>query len=716
MRDVESTSRLPHPLGSPEHARVRAYLVDRLETLGLEVEVQTETIVERFPRYTLAARVHNIVARRPGLVGGDGAILLAAHYDTRPTTPGAGDDSSGIAVILELLRALEVEGRLDRDLVVLLSDGEELGLLGARAFVDQHRWAESVELVLNFEARGNSGASVMFETGFGNDALVRLFAESAPYPMASSLTYDVYRRMPNDTDFTVFKDAGWTGYNFAFIEGYSAYHTALDRADRLDPRSLQQEGANALALLRRLDGSDPQLSPKTAVYFNPIGDLFVVYSRATAILLLVVACVVWLAAAFLGSKRGWCTPGGLLHAFVLWLLVLVGAVVGAMFAWLLFRQLTPQLEAVPHGFHYASVPALGALLLIATGISSFLAARQLGPRSLFEIGLGTAAAWGLVSALVLAQLTGGSYLFVWPFLGFVAGHLVSIAIEREDPSSARVAGALGIAALPAALLVAPVLELMLHALTLQLAIVLLGVGAIGISPLLPQLAVLGRRLGVSWSGGLVLVGGLALAWIGFSSKQDRETPRANNILYVAETGEQQAAWWSFDREVDAWTSELLEEEGGLRTLPEILPLSRGAQALSGPAPWLEFMPPAAMVTRDERADGGRQVEVEVRSERGAETIHLRASATVPISRVAIDGQGVDVGEGGLPELHIVYFGAPPEGFRVEMELPGRWPVEATVGDQSYGLGPTGVMPRPDGLIPSSSWWTDSVFVVTEVLF
>src|SRR5205085_9205138 len=98
------------------------------------------------------------------------ALMLAAHYGSGPTGPGASEDAAGVASLLETLRALKSGPPLKNDLVVIFSDAEELGLVGAHAFADENPWMKDVALVLNFEARGSSGPSMMFETSDGNGA------------------------------------------------------------------------------------------------------------------------------------------------------------------------------------------------------------------------------------------------------------------------------------------------------------------------------------------------------------------------------------------------------------------------------------------------------------------------------------------------------------------------------------------------------------------
>src|SRR5205814_8205328 len=125
----------------------------------------------------------------------------------------------------EIARALKSTAPLEHDVILLIDDAEELGLVGAIAFCEQHRWAEDVGCVVNLEARGTSGPCFLFETSDENAALITLASQVPDHPSAWSASYEVYKRMPNDTDLTVFKRQGWLGYNLAFIRGMRHYHT-----------------------------------------------------------------------------------------------------------------------------------------------------------------------------------------------------------------------------------------------------------------------------------------------------------------------------------------------------------------------------------------------------------------------------------------------------------------------------------------------------------
>src|SRR5690606_34312805 len=218
------------------------------------------------------ARVHNVVARIEGRSPGP-AVLLAAHYDSVPAGPGASDDGVAVAAMLETARALLAGPRPERPVILLIDDGEELGLFGARAFCAEHPWARDVAAVLNFEARGTGGPSLMFETAGGDLDLLRRAASVLSRPMTGSAFAAVYRTMPNDTDLTVFRAHGLAGLNFAFLGGGRRYHTPLDDLAHADPGSMQHHGEQMLALTRALANGPPvDTSPdRCALFFDVLG-------------------------------------------------------------------------------------------------------------------------------------------------------------------------------------------------------------------------------------------------------------------------------------------------------------------------------------------------------------------------------------------------------------------------------------------------------------
>lgn len=272
----------PRPYASPGSRAARAYLVEQLTQLRFHVQLHEQPAIWG----AVDVRPVNVIARRNGSGQTGKAIMLAAHYDTVRTGAGASDDGAGVATVLTVAEILSQE-QLHNDLIILITDCEEMGLLGARTFIETHPWAKDIGVGLNFEARGASGPSIMYEAGIGNAQIVKHYAQVAPHPVTSSLAGEVYRFMPNKTDFTIFKSAGLQGLNFAYIGDYHHYHQPSDTIENLDQRSLWHHGAQALSLARRLGNIDLSTlaAENDAIYFSVLGAYVVRLPPLLAILL-----------------------------------------------------------------------------------------------------------------------------------------------------------------------------------------------------------------------------------------------------------------------------------------------------------------------------------------------------------------------------------------------------------------------------------------------
>src|SRR5215207_3823526 len=269
---VEQIAERPHAVGSAANAEVRNYLVGQLEGLGLRPTVQEATSARTKEGTASIARVHNIHARIPGSAP-TGHVVLVAHYDSVPRGPGAADDGAGVAAILEIARAITSGSPPRNDVDILLTDAEEPWLLGAQAFVRDDRLDPRRSVVLNLEARGTSGPVIMFESSTDNASVIPALA-SAQRPIAASGWEACYQLLSNDTDFTIFRDAGFAGMNFAFGDGSARYHTPEDSPANLDPASLQHMGATVLAATRHFADQDLGAQRGAALtYFSVLGEL-----------------------------------------------------------------------------------------------------------------------------------------------------------------------------------------------------------------------------------------------------------------------------------------------------------------------------------------------------------------------------------------------------------------------------------------------------------
>ncbi len=724
LHHVERLAAEPRPVGTAAHRRAREYLVEELSALGLEPRLQERTVVRRVaPERFLAARVVNVLARLPGTAS-SGALALVAHYDTRTQTFGAGDDASGIAAVLETLRAVAAGPRPANDVLVLFTDGEELGLLGARAFVEHHPWAADVAAVLNFEARGSRGAAIMFETGPGNAALVAELARSAPSPVATSLSTEVYRRMPNDTDFTPFREAGVAGLNFAFLDGVAAYHTRLDTAGRLSLASLQHLGTYGLALTRALGATDlGARSQEDSVYFNAPGVGLFVYRQRWALPLAAVAVLLTLVALGAVLARRLVSASGLglgVAAFA------AAAAAGGLAGWLLrylLKGLGSGLLRGPHGVPYdtgALTLGLALLAAAATALVVHLAARRASPAALAAGGV---LGWTLLAVAVSRLIPGASFLFLWPALAGALGLSAAAALARGGEIPAAGLATLALGPVVAAALFAPLVGLVVLALPLSMLAVPGAATALGVAPLAPVLALLGAR-GRVLVAGVIAVAAVAVLAAGVArSGYDAERPAIDHLLYVLDRDAGEATWLTPDESVDDWTAAWVGRDPEPVEPPRVLSLGVGT-ALGGPAEVIELPPPHAELVADSR-EGGRRLEVRVVSRRSAPVLRLDAETSVPIRAVEIEGERFELGSGspedreeGPGEVRIAFYGLPTEGARLAFELPDAWPLEVRMVDQSFGLPQPpsgGPGERPPGLMPGTSWRTDSTFVLASTL-
>ena len=317
MADVRELARRPHPVGSADHERVREVLRGRLEQLGLETSIQTGPIAPGSARYLRrmggdpeAANftATNLIGVLPGRDPALPAVALMVHYDTVPGSPGAADDSTGVAAVLESVRAIRARGPAERTLVVLLTDAEEIGLDGARAFWGGHPLRDRIGAVINLEARGGGGRAMMFQTGAGNAETIALFGRAGVRAdggvTSNSLAVFVYERMPNDTDFSVSKDRGVPGLNLAFIGRPEQYHAPSSTPEALDRGALQHIGSqtleNADALLRA------EVLPKRgadAVYADLFGRVILSHPPGAGWGLLALAVALLGAAAWRARSR-----------------------------------------------------------------------------------------------------------------------------------------------------------------------------------------------------------------------------------------------------------------------------------------------------------------------------------------------------------------------------------------------------------------------------
>ena len=356
LHHLKNISQKAHFTGSKEHKIVQNYIVNKLQELGFETEIQIQTAINK--KWIAATTTENILARFKGTTKGK-ALMLLSHYDSNPhASLGASDAGSGVVTILEGIRAYLAKNETPKnDIIILISDAEELGLLGAQAFVDEHKWAKDVGLVLNFEARGSGGPSYMLmETNGKNSKLLSEFLKAKPnFPAANSLMYSIYKKLPNDTDLTVFRqDANINGFNFAFIGDHFDYHTAQDSYERLDRETLLHQADYLTTSLQYFANSDLENlnSEEDYVYVNFPFLKLLTYPFAYVTPMLIIAIILFIVLLFFGFSMNKITIKGALKSFIPFLLSLVLCGLFSFYGWKLLQIIHPQYKDMLHGFTY----------------------------------------------------------------------------------------------------------------------------------------------------------------------------------------------------------------------------------------------------------------------------------------------------------------------------------------------------------------------------
>lgn len=442
-------SGIPHPTGSAANDAVRDRITDELTKYGYSPKVQAGFSCDE---YGTCADVNNVVARLDGTdinsaksTAADGAaadhsaVLLAAHYDSVVAGPGASDDGAGVAAVLEIARALKSRPPPRHSIILLIDDGEEGGLLGARVFVDQDPWAADVRAVVNIDARGSSGPSLMFETGSANEWVVRLYARSVHHPATSSIFYTAYKQLPNDTDFTVFKAAGYQGLNFANIGDVVHYHTPLDNLDNADPGTLQHHGDNALPAVLALANSDLVHPPQNEAVFFDVFEGGMIWWPATwtramalAAAILLIFQIVWL----FRTKR--LEPNAFVWGLFAWLeIVVVTGVLALILQWAIRRAGALPVNWVAHPLPLQI--AFWSLGFSAVVVVTLAAARRAGFWGLWS---GVWMWWALLSVLIAWNEPGISYVLLLPSLAAALAGLPFTLRRRETPGGAGFAAIL----------------------------------------------------------------------------------------------------------------------------------------------------------------------------------------------------------------------------------------------------------------------------------
>jgi hypothetical protein len=650
----------PHPVDSAGDDAVRSRLVAELQTMGLSPRVTDQWACNGDPRSRSlsCARVRNVVATI-GPAGGR-RLLLASHYDSTATGPGAADDGIGIASMLEVASILK-DRKPSRPVDFLFDEGEEAALLGAKAFLERDPLAGGVDSAINLEARGVTGPAIMFETSRPNGSAIRHFARSAVRPVANSMTADIYRLIPNSTDVSVFARRPWKILNFAIIGNETRYHSPGDTIAALDRRSLQHMGDQALAAAEELAAAPAEDRGGERLYADVLGRALVSFPLSLGVAV----------AAFLIGGFGWVglrRRGGLGRSIAAMLAALAGSS-ASVFA---LQTLIGWIRGGEYARAHPQVSGL-AIDVAALAVSLAMLLWLARPLARDRLRTGFWILFLLLGCLLAAVAPGVLIFFLAPPLVAIAG----VALERVRPGAERIAALLAWALLY--LTWAPLLYLGQVLLGFAGGAIFAAVSALILLPALielkPALVPLPRRALLGSTLAAALLAWLAVALAPAYSPDRKQLLR---IEYALEEGK--GRW-------------LLASDGGplpaaFASFGEPVKVPWSASRRRGSAaPALAAPTPAVETLSDRPAPGGRILTLRLRSN-GAEQIVLRGEPEAAMKAVRIGGSLARTGTSAAKDPYFVRcVGRSCDGAVVDLLVGGRVPLRLTVIGIRSGLPP-----------------------------
>ena len=555
MEYLKNMTETYHFVGTPYHEEVKKYIIGELNKMGLKTEVQTQFSYN--DKWHGATVNENILARIKGREKGK-ALMLLSHYDSAPfASRGASDDGVGVATILEGVRSYLSTGEKPKhDIIILISDGEEIGLNGAKAFVEHHPWVKDVGLVINFEARGSGGPSyTLMETNGGNKQMVKEFVKAHPnYPIANSFLYSVYKMLPNDTDLTMFREiADIEGYNFAFIDDFYDYHSKTDNYKNVDINTVQHQGDYLMSLLNYFSEKDLNdiKAKEDYVFFNfPIFNM-IYYPFSWVVPLFYIAFILMIILFFIGVKKGKIRIKKALISFIPFLIVLIISVLVSIFGWKFLLLIHPGYKDILQGFPYNGHYYIAGFVLLTILITFWTYRSFWKKMNLSEIMIAPTVFWLILSGVFAYKLQGASFLIIPLFLIIIV-YVIELFFDlRKDLKIAIYT----ILSLPALMIVSPFIDMFpvgLRMVSMPVSVLFTVLLFAIIFPVLKHLY-FRREMSIMTLIITILIFTMAEAESGF----DENHPKPNSLNYVYYADEGEAYWETYNHVLDPWLKNIL---------------------------------------------------------------------------------------------------------------------------------------------------------------
>lgn len=718
LNQVGIIAQKPHYVGSTNHELVANYLKLELNSIGLETSIQEGfTLNDK----GLLVKSKNILARIKG-TNNTKALLLLSHYDSAPHSfsKGASDDASGVATILEGVRAfLYSKHPQKNDIIILFSDAEELGLNGAALFVNQHPWAKDVGLVLNFEARGTSGPSYMLmETNKGNEALVKQFTKAKPsHPVSNSLMYSIYKMLPNDTDLTVFREQGnIQGFNFAFIDGHFNYHTQQDDIQHLNKTTLAHQGTYIMPLIKYFSNIDLSQTESTEdnVYFSaPFA--FISYPFSWVMPMTLIALGLLIIFIFVGKVKRIITFTEIFKGFVPLLGALITAGLVTFLGWKLVLEIYPQYSDLLNGFTYNGHAYIGAFVTLSIAICFAFYHHFSEAKITMNHFVAPLLLWIVINGFLANSLTGAGFLIIPVYFGIL---LFGIFVFTQHYSL----GMNLLFSIPALAIVAPFIVMFPIGLGLKilygsaiLAVLLFGL-------LLPIFGAFAKK--GAWIVVFFITSIVFFFYAGYNSGYEYGKAKSNSLLYVYNADTNSAVWTTYDTNLDEWTKSYLGESNqkavGLNTLP-LASKYNTTFTYSAIAPVVEVPKPTIQFLRDSVIGNNRYIKIKITPNRKVNRYDIYANPKMTFFNFKANGVATFGEKGNRLQREdskiLCYYVVGNEPLEMEFYINKATIFDMDLIESSFDLMSNpllNVKPRNDWMMPTPFVLNDAILIQQKI--
>ena len=557
LNHLKIISEKPHYTSSKYHQDVQDYIVNELNKMGLETEIQNQVVLNSRRVATNAA---NIIGTIKGSRKGKSLVLLT-HYDSSAHSSfGASDAGSGVVTILEGFRVFLLNNKTPiNDIHLVFTDAEEMGLLGAEAFVKNHKLIDNVGLVLNFEARGSGGPSYMLmETNGMNSKLISEFANANPrFPAANSLMYSIYKMLPNDTDLTVFREqANINGFNFAFIGDHFDYHTSLDTYDRLDRNTLLHQADYFMSMVNHFSKSDlSNLNSDVDYVYSNFPFLKLIYfSNSWIFPLLILSVILFLVLIYLGLVLNKLKLEGIFNGITPFFTSLFICISLTVILWDFIVFINPEHADMLHGFTYNGYFYVLGFIFLNLFCLLLIYRPFFNKYSGVNLIIFPLLFWIITNLLIGFFLKGAAY-FIIPVYFVLFSILLSFMFDLKTNKLMIVWTCLSV---PLIYMFAPQLKMFPVGLGLKNLFISSTLLILVFSLLLPIFSNYSYKKHVISLIGLSTLFFFFMAFL--NNGFDVENKKPNSIVYYSDIDKAESFWMSYDQNLDDFTKQFLSED------------------------------------------------------------------------------------------------------------------------------------------------------------